>query len=501
MDTRFDMSVLKKNLAANFAGSVWITLMNLAFIPLYIKFMGVEAYGLIGIFTTIQGVSGILDMGLSATMTREMARLSAVAEKAQEMRNLLRSVEVIYWGVAFLIALVIITISPFIAHHWIKAGQISPEKVEHALMLMGFAMALQWPGALYSGSLIGLQSQILLNVVNIVMNTLRGVGAILVLWLISPTIEVFFCWQILINGTNTFVLALFIWRNLPQGDAVASFQKQLLAGVWKFAAGMTAISLVATILTQMDKVILSKMLTLEVFGYYTLAGVVATSLYRIIGPVFSAVYPRFIQLVTLGDEDGLVKLYHKSCQFLSVLILPVTAVIAFFSYEIMYLWTRNPITAERSYLLVSLLIVGTALNGLMNVPYALQLANGWTKLSLVTNLIAIALLVPMVIFMTSRYGAVGGASVWILLNGSYVLISGHFMHRRLLQQEKWHWYRQDILFPLAASLVVAGLGRVLMPNGMSEIILILFLVVVSVLTLFVTAIATPTIRERLFSDH
>ena len=164
----------------------------------------------------------------------------------------------------------------------------------------------------------------------------------------------------------------------------------------------------------------------------------------------------------------------------------------------MLLWTRNSLTAERSYLLVSLLIVGTALNGLMNVPYALQLANGWTRLTLIINLIAIALLVPMIIFMTSRFGAVGGASVWIILNGSYVLASGHFMHKRLLLHEKWRWYRQDIFLPLVASLAVAGLGRVLMPNSMPEIMAILYVVFVSVVTLLVTSITAPTIRERLY---
>jgi hypothetical protein len=39
-----DMSIIKKNIAANFAGNIWQTLMGLAFIPLYIKFMGVESY-------------------------------------------------------------------------------------------------------------------------------------------------------------------------------------------------------------------------------------------------------------------------------------------------------------------------------------------------------------------------------------------------------------------------------------------------------------------------
>jgi O-antigen/teichoic acid export membrane protein len=493
------MSLIKKNIAANFTGSIWQALMGLLFIPLYIKFMGVESYGLIGIFSTLQAIFIILDMGLSATLTREMARLSVLPGREQEMRNLVRSLEVIYWCVAVFIGLAIMAISPLIAHHWVKAGRLSPQTIEQALRIMGFAMALQWPASFYSGGLTGLQRQVLLNVINIGMSTLRGAGAVLVLWLISPTIQAFFSWQIIISVINTFLLAFFLWCKLPRTEARASFQKQLLGGVWRFAAGMSGISVLATVLTQLDKVILSKMLTLEMFGYYTLAGVLAMSLYRLIGPVFSAIYPRFTQLVSLANQDGLKQLYHESCQFMSVLILPVSVVVAMFSYEIMLIWTQDQMTAEKSHALVSILICGAALNGLMNIPYGLQLAHGWTKLALSANLIAIIMLAPMIVFMTFQFGALGGASVWVILNGGYVLISIHFMHRRLLPREKWSWYWHDVSLPLIASLLIPGLGRVLIDGHTSQFMMIIYLFIISISTLAITAITTKTTRIWFFN--
>jgi hypothetical protein len=44
------MSLIKQNIIANFGGKAWQALMSLAFVPLYIKFMVIESYGLIGIF-------------------------------------------------------------------------------------------------------------------------------------------------------------------------------------------------------------------------------------------------------------------------------------------------------------------------------------------------------------------------------------------------------------------------------------------------------------------
>ncbi len=68
---------LGRNLLAGLANSVWTALVGLAVIPLYLKFLGIEAYGLIGFFATTQALLQILDLGLAPTITREVARCSA----------------------------------------------------------------------------------------------------------------------------------------------------------------------------------------------------------------------------------------------------------------------------------------------------------------------------------------------------------------------------------------------------------------------------------------
>ena len=474
--------------------------MGLIFIPLYIKFMGIESWGLIGIFATIQVIFGLLDIGLSSTLNREMARLSVLSGRGQEMRNLVRTLEVIYWGIAIFVGITLVSLSPFIAHHWIKAGQISPKTIEQALLIMGFVIALQMPIGFYSGGLMGLQRQVLLNVINMSMSTLRGAGAVLILWLISPTIQAFFLWQIVISTINSFLLARFLWRRLPVGEKNAVFQKQLLKGIWRFATGMSGISILAVILTQLDKIILSKMLSLEMFGYYTLASVVAMSLGRLFTPVFYSIYPRFTQLVSMGDQEGLKQLYHKSCQFVSVLILPIAIIIALFSHEILLIWTQNQATADKAYLLVSILICGTALNGLMHFPYALQLAFGWTRLSFFKTLIAVILLVPLIIYMTTHYGATGAAIAWLVLNLGMFFFEIPIMHRRLLRKEKWRWYWQDVCVPLVACIFIAGLGRIFTRDPMSQYMMLQYLIILSIFTLGIAAITTPVTRSWLFGQ-
>ena len=498
------MSLLKQNISANLFGNGWHALMAFVFVPLYIKFMGVEAYGVVGIYASLQVLSGLLDMGVSGTLNREMARLSVLPGKEQEMRNLVRSLEIIYWGIALVIGIAVIAISPFIAHHWVRADQLSASTIEQAVLIIGFTLMLQWPLSFYTSGLMGLQRQIILNVVTVSISTLRGVGAVAVLWLLSPTIQAFFLWQIVVSAIHTFLLVIIFWSKLPKSESRPVFKKQLLHGIWRFAAGMGAITIMSIILTQLDKIILSKMLSLEMFGYYTLAGIIAMSPLRFSWPIFSGIYPRFTQLASIHDYQQLKNLYHKGCQFMAVLILPFAIVVAFFSSEIILLWSQSQITAEKTHLLVSILICGTALNVLMHLPHAMQLAFGWTKLLFYKNLLYVIVLVPLIIYMTARYGALGAASVWLLLNAGSVLFEIPIMHRRFLHKEKWHWYWQDVLIPLGTAILIAGLGKIFMGDAMTQFMTLIYLIIVSALTLGITAIATNATRswvlERLWKN-
>ena len=147
------MSPVRLNILANYAGSFWNAVMGVIFIPLYIKFMGIESYTLVGVFASLLALFSVLDMGLSATMTREMARLSALDPTGRDTRGLARTLEVIYWSVALLLGLAVIALAGPIAEHWVKPDRLQPSVVKQALMITGGVVALRWPAAFYSGGL------------------------------------------------------------------------------------------------------------------------------------------------------------------------------------------------------------------------------------------------------------------------------------------------------------------------------------------------------------
>lgn len=485
------MKQLKLNIVANLVGRGWMAILSLALVPFYIKFMGIEAYALVGIYTTLYSLFSLLDVGLSSTLNRELARLSIQENQAQRARNLVRTLEIIYWAISGLIALALLLLVPILANHWIQPGKLASGTVEQALLLISLVIATQFPFIFYTGGLQGLQRQILLNTLLIGMASLRGFGAILVLWLVSPTVQTFFTWQLFVSLLQTILSAILLWMSLPKATSKARFEKALLKDIWRFAAGLTAVAFLGLLLNNLDKIVLSNLLSLEAFGYYTLATTIATSLYMIVIPIYSAAFPQLSQLVAVGDEEALKKSYHRSCQIMAVIVLPIALVIALFAPEILWLWTGNQQIVENVHLPLSLLVIGTALNGLMNVPYALMLAYGWMKFPFYQNLIAVAVIVPLLIVAAGFFGMVGAAASWIVLNLGYVLIGVQMMHTRLLKTEKLLWYTQDVGIPLLGSLVVALLGRWLLPVQASVLIVIPALSIILGLTLAITFWVTP----------
>lgn len=492
------MSQLKINITANYIGRAWTVIMSLAFIPLYIKFLGIEAYGLIGFWASLFALSSVLDLGLSSTINRELARYSARIESRQKMRDLLRTLEFVYWGVAVLIGVIVLSLSKFISHYWINAENLSTETVERSIALIGVVITFQWPLSFYTGGLLGLQRQVMLNAITSVLATLRGGGAVLILWLVSPTITAFFTWQIFINLSGTVIMALALWGSLPEGEREARFDKQLLYSVWHFAAGVTGASVAWVLLSQLDKILLSTLLPLNIFGYYMLAVTIASVLGNFFGPVYTAIFPRFSQLAELNDRENLTQTYHRASQLMSTAILPIASVLAIFSYEVLLLWTGDPVVAKNTHVLATLLVLGSASNGLVYLPYALQLAYGWTSLCLYFNIVTLALMLPFMFLMVNIYGAVGAAIVWVILNASYAFFYILIMHRRLLQGEQWKWYLEDVGRPLAAVLSVTGFAYWLFPSsGTSRPLTILYLVLVLSATLFAAIIAAPQMRMLL----
>ena len=492
------MSRVKVNIIANLLGRGIAGVLALVCVPFYLRYLGNEAYGLIGFFSTLQGLLSLLDMGLSATVNREMARLSAGSENARDMRNLLRTLEIIYWLIALVCGIGLMLLAPVIASRWVNVEQLPMETVSQAIFLMGLLFALQWPFNLYVGGLAGLQLQVLQNGITAGFGIVRNLGVLPILIWVSPTLKAFFLWQAGVSAVQSIVAGLLLWRYLPTAEGKTHFSMNTLRGVWRFAGGMTGITLTSLVLTQADKIILSKVLTLEQFGYYTLAGVAVSALSIPVSPIFNAVFPSLSQAFAAKDFLRMANLYHSASQLLAVLTLPAALMCIAFSRELLLLWTQRVNTADQVWLLVSILAIGSTLNALMNMPYALQLASGWTSLSLYINIGSAIVLIPSLLILIPKWGLAGAAAAWVLVNVASFSINVPLMHRRLLRGEKLRWYLEDIGLPALAAIVPILFARMMLKDNAGAVQQVGVILASGAVSLACAGLATTRIRAYVF---
>jgi len=486
-------SGFKLELTASFAGTAWSGAVQLACIPAYIKLMGIEAYGLIGFYLVLQAMLQVLDLGLSPTMNREIARYSMQPEKAAEARDLVRTLEIGYWLVGLLIGVGILIAAPWLATHWIKASAMPTRGLVRAVILMAVLAVFQWPVSFYQGGLMGLRQQVLFNALKAGSATLGNVGAVLILWRVSPTIQAFLIWQVGISALYVSSLVIFLWRSLPSSGRRARFNLDVARNVRSFAVGMTGIAIVSLILTQADKLLVSRLFSLKTFGYYALAWSVANGPLIIAGCVFNVVFPRMSALVSAGDKNAISQSYHRSSQLMAVLILPLAAVVSLFSFQILRFWTGNSETAANTAPILSVLMVGSAINAVLYLPYALQLSFGWTKLPLLAGLISISILVPLMFPMAKYFGLLGAASIWAILNVLNMVIAVPIMHRRLLPGETWNYFR-DVGLPLLCAVLTAAAGRLIFTRLEAPVVTVAALAGLWLVSLGAAALAAPMIR-------
>ena len=490
------MSHVRVNIVANATSAAWSAVAQIVCIPIYLKIMGAEAYGLVGFYATLQMSLQIFDLGLSPTLNRELARCTASAGLPDTARDFVRTIESGYWLIGIVAAVVICLSAEWLSMHWVRPTLLPQPTVRDSLVIMGCVVALQWPLSLYQGGLIGLQRQVLLNVIKVVAVTASTVGSIFVLKFVSPTITAFFLWQMVVSACNVVAVVLALWLALPKGTRAPRFDFKLLHDVMPFARGMAGIALFSLVLTQTDKVLLSKLLSLEDFGYYVLAGTVAGALQLCIGPIFTAVFPRLTALVATGDSSGVRRLYHLGSQAMAFALAPLLIVLGGFSTEIIRIWTGNEAAAIHAGAVAPLLVVGTALNGVLHMPHALRLAYGWTRLDLAIGLTMLVLLVPSIIFSAQQFGGVGTATAWVLLNIAALFITVPLTHRRLLPDDKRSWILVDTLAPWAAAaaavwIVWFFLGDLLQTHPIASIPML------GLLAVLTAGLTLPTIRHRI----
>jgi O-antigen/teichoic acid export membrane protein len=489
------MATVDRNIVANVVGAGLAMAVLVVVVPVYLRLLGAEAYGLVGLFTTVKVATLALDLGLGATLNREVARLTARPREDDDGRDVAVTLEAGSWGVGLLVGLLFAAAAPAIAGRWLTFSMLSTGEVRGALWLIAAALPALIARGLYLAGLNGLQRQGMANLVQVGGTTLRAAATVTALVSVASTVTVFFVVQVTLLYLEALAGAVALRRTLPPATRPGRIRPAALRSVLGFSAGVSGTMVLGFALMSVDQVILSAILPLAEFGYYTLAVSGSNAVGQLVHPVTTAVYPRFSQLVERGDTRDLAKEYHFFSQLVAVLVLPLGVLLVFFPGEILALWTRDPQVAQAAAVVLGLRAVGTVLNALMHVPHVMQLAFGWSTLGVGVNAVALVIAVPATLILSLRWGGAGAALVYVGLNAAALLLAMGCMHRRVLPGELPRWYAR-LLMPAVAVAVVATVSRAALPDALGTPGRVAWLAVTGALAAGAALAAAGGVRRR-----
>ena len=486
------MASLKQNILVSYASQIYVTLAGILILPLYLKYMGAEAYGLVGFFTMLQAWFNLLDMGLTPTVARETARFHGGATDALSYRRLLRALQLIFFAVALLGGGVMFVFSGVIADHWLNVQTLPLAQVQVALQLMAVGVALRWMSGLYRGCISGSERLVWLGGFNAFVATLRFVGVLPVLIWVGHTPIVFFTYQLLVAVVELAGLAAKSYRlfpAVPPGQLLGWSPATLFAPikpVLKFSLSIAFTSSVWVLVTQTDKLLLSSILPLDEYGYFILAVLVASGIMMVSGPVSGAIMPRMTRLQAEGQEEQLIAVYRQATQLVVVLAIPVALVLGFFAPQVLWAWTGNAVLAQQAAPVLALYAAGYGILAVGAFPYYLQYAKGNLRLHIIGNIFFLVLLIPSIVWAATHYGMVGAGWAWLISNIVYFVLWTPLVHKQFAPGLHIRWVGTDIAKPVFFPLVAAALMAQFMHWGDSRTWLVLELIAAGAALLVLT---------------
>lgn len=453
-----------KNIIANILGRSWSALSNFLFVPLYIKFLGIENYSIISLTLVIAGLMVVLDVGLTASLSREFA-LST--NSAKNKLDIFSSLETCYFIIALIIIVIILLISNAFASKWLKLDGLDPLEVASYIRIMGIGIAFQFLSKFYMGGLLGLEKQVIANIYQVSWSVVRN-GLIIIPILFIPSLKLFFIWQ----ATVTFFYVILLrYKVIGVLSSEYSFFHKLsidlkvLRKVGRFASGMLLISLVAGLNSQMDKLTISKILPITVLGFYTLAVSLTSSLNILVSPISVAFLPRLTALFSEHKTEEAFTLYKKIFLLTSILVFSVGVCLVFYREEVLFVWTGNLEIAKASSKFIPFLIGGAVFLALSIIPYNLAIANGYTRLNNILGILSLTVTLPGYWIMTNIYGAIGAALVWGTVQFLIFPIYLIQIHKRYFFDVKTtNFVWRMIIIPLLISCLTTGFLSLFLSN-------------------------------------
>lgn len=446
------MSRLTRNILSNLTGQAIVLVLGFVAVRFIYRDLGDDAVGMIFFALTLNSVLAVaMDLGISSTIVREVARTQP---SSGYVVALLRTAAFFYWSCYAVLTAILVLAAESIVRVWLNVGTLDPSTSEISLKILAGGSLLALPKSLYASLFKGLQRMDVSNGIDVLSMAVQqggiaatisfGGGIVAVSWWIAGSTAV---------GVAAYALAAS--RVVPVRALIPAIDREVIRINRGYASRVSIATVLGLIHTHADKLIVSALLPLGVFGLYGFAFSALNRGTLLTSAVAQAAFPSLSALHSRRDHEGLLVRYRSLQNLVCYMSVPVFAV-APFAVPGVFALLFGPEEADRMLLPCTLLALGFYMNSTLHMPYILSLALGRPAIAMSLNAWAAAAVLPATLFLVWRWGLIGAGSSWLVYHGFAYVYFVPRISRECAAQAPWRWYRDVATFTVPAGVIYAA---------------------------------------------
>ena len=392
-----------KNIKANFIAQFVLIFSTFYSLPQLLKILGPDAYALVGLYFSVQGVFMLIDLGLGAGIIKICSSNNSYTNKLDlKLSRYLNTSEFTYVIISLIGLLLLLLSKQYIITDWKQSN--TTIDIDYCYLLMAISISLRLMSNQYKSILSGFEKQTLLSTLNAIFNFFRYIVIIVVLLYINNSIEQYFTYQLILSVLELFVFMLFFKKKYKKSHTetyISTISFSAIKEMLTFSSKVALISVLWIILLQFDKIILTRVLSMEKFGYYTITTTLSVGLVYLNSPISAAILPRLSNIFVSSDFNKFEKTYFFASKLIILLILPVALLLIFLPDHILYFWTGNIEMVNYSFVVkyYSLFILSILVLG---IPFMHSFAVNNLKVNLKWNIVLVLTIVPLFYFLVAN---------------------------------------------------------------------------------------------------
>lgn len=403
--------LITRNWILNVCGWVLPLVVAVVTIPLVIRGLGTERFGVLSIASALLGYFGMFDLGLGRATTKfvaesltrcELDRLSSVV-----WTSLWSQVVFGLAGTMFMIGLI-----PALTHRFLRIAPSLVGETRLSLWILAGSLSIVLAGNAFRGVLEAGQRFDVVNYVkvptNIAMFLLPALAVPLRLSLPAIILSLVVA---RILATIAYLGACLKFYPTLRRDLSCDWGR--LPSLLVFGGWVTISNVLAPLLTYVDRFFIGSLFSMTAVAYYTAPYEAINRAWVVPGTLAQALFPAFTSLDAGGNQHRLEELVARSLKSLVLLSGPALLLVAIFAREMLRLWLGQ-VFADQSTRVLQILALGMLINSLSLIPFSLLQGIGRPDLTAKFSLLEFPLYAWACWTLLKHWGLPGAAFAWTL---------------------------------------------------------------------------------------